>query len=231
MQRRPTTILGWSESSSQTQPPTNSSPSDFQPLFGDPDSANSNEPQFHDPPPVAFSTSPAENVVGERQVTVTRNDSLWSIAQDAYGSARYVPALAQYNKDSIPHPDKLPLGVKVRIPPPEVLESRYPNMFRTTNRRDTLISPTGALSQNPASTPQSGLLRDQQGRPLYRVGKSDTLSKIAQRYLGRSSRWTEILRMNSDQLKSPESLKPDMVLRLPSDASRVAVDNSNPFGR
>ncbi|MCA9074422.1 MAG: LysM peptidoglycan-binding domain-containing protein [Planctomycetaceae bacterium] len=223
--------LGFSESRAQTLPQTNSSPSDFDPLFDESNSADFNEPQFNNSPPVALSTSPAENVVGERQVTVTRSDSLWSIAQDAYGTARYVPALAQYNKDRIPHPDKLSLGVKVRIPPPEVLESRYPNMFRTANRRDTMISPTGALSQNSSSPPQPGLLQDQQGRPLYRVGKSDTLSKISQRYLGRSSRWTEIFRMNGDQLKSPESLKPGMVLRLPPDASRIAVDNSNPFGR
>ncbi len=189
------------------------------------------EPAFGRPQPRSFSASPPESVISEREVTVTRNDSLWSIAQDAYGTARYVPALAQYNKDRVPHPDKLKLGVKLRIPPPEVLEGRFPNMFRTTNRRDTLISPTGAQATHTSTTAQAGFFLDRQGRPVCRVGEDDTLTRIAQRYLGRSSRWTDIYGMNGDQLKSPETLKPGMILRLPADATRVAVDDDASLSR
>ncbi|MEZ6146022.1 MAG: LysM domain-containing protein [Planctomycetaceae bacterium] len=153
------------------------------------------------------------------------------MAQEAYGTARYVPALAQYNQDRVPHPDKLKVGVKLRIPPPEVLETRFPNLFRTTNRRDTMIAPVGGQSPNSAAAAQSELFRDRQGRPVCRVGEDDTLSSLAQRYLGRSSRWTEIYGMNGDQLKSPETLKPGMILRLPADATRIAVDRKDPFGR
>ncbi|MCA9026142.1 MAG: LysM peptidoglycan-binding domain-containing protein [Planctomycetaceae bacterium] len=183
------------------------------------------------PQTTPFTTSAPESVVGERELTVSKNDSLWSIAQEAYGTARYVPALAQYNQDRVPHPDKLKVGVKLRIPPPEVLETRFPNLFRTTNRRDTMIAPVGGQSPNSAAAAQSELFRDRQGRPVCRVGEDDTLSSLAQRYLGRSSRWTEIYGMNGDQLKSPETLKPGMILRLPADATRIAVDRKDPFGR
>lgn len=171
-----------------------------------------------------------ESVVGERTVTVSRNDSLWSIAQDAYGSARYLPALAQYNRDVIPHPDKLALGLQLRIPPPEVLERQYPDLFRRQALRDGMVAPAGNTMPSSESA-QPGLYIDSQGRPQYRVDKSDTLSGIAQRYLGRGSRWTEILALNRDQLQTPESLKPGMILDLPGDASRISVLSDQPFSR
>jgi nucleoid-associated protein YgaU len=55
------------------------------------------------------------------------------------------------------------------------------------------------------------------------VGKNDTLTGIAARHLGRSSRWVQVLGMNRDQLKDGNSLKIGMVLKLPQDASQVSV--------
>lgn len=175
-----------------------------------------------EPKPFATSRSPSA-VIGERAVTVKRNVSLWSVSQEAYGTARYVPALAKYNQDRIPDPEKLKVGELILIPPPEVLEGRFPELFRRPGRRDGMVSPAGGSSSFPSQAADFGLFLDPSGRPVYRVGKNDTLSRVAQRCLGRASRWTEILRLNGDLLKRPESLKPGMVLRLPADAARVAV--------
>lgn len=176
------------------------------------------------PPASSSKGGLGEPVVTDRQLTVTRRDTLWSISQQVYGTARYVPALARYNQQIVPHPEKLPLGVHLLIPPPEVLEAQYPELFRKMTRRDGQVSPAGG-SIEAAPSSQAGLFLNSSGAPLYRVGKSDTLSRIAQRSLGRASRWTEIFEMNRDRLPGPESLKPGMVLRLPPDAARVAVDS------
>jgi nucleoid-associated protein YgaU len=63
---------------------------------------------------------------------------------------------------------------------------------------------------------------DEDGQPMYRVDKGDTLGEIAQKYLGRSSRWVQIHGMNRDRLPDAGTLKIGTVLRLPRDASQVA---------
>ena len=205
-----------------------------------PDPVASVEPEFrfapapgghHDSGTGSSAPSTPLAVVGEREITVARNDSLWSISQEAYGTARYVPALARYNHDRVPHPDKLRRGIHLRIPPPEVLEAHFPELFRRPGHRDAMVSPAGGTSVHSSGPAQPGLFLDAAGHLHYRVGKHDTLSRIAQRYLGRGSRWSEILAMNHHRLKSPETLKPGMILRMPADAGRVAVFSGPPSSR
>jgi tetratricopeptide (TPR) repeat protein len=47
------------------------------------------------------------------------------------------------------------------------------------------------------------------------VAQGDTLYKIAQRYYGSGAKWPEILEANRDQLKSENSVRPGMELRIP----------------
>jgi nucleoid-associated protein YgaU len=51
----------------------------------------------------------------------------------------------------------------------------------------------------------------------------DTLSNIAERYLGDRSRWPEIFALNRGALASPDLLHPGAVLRLPPDAIGLPV--------
>ena len=51
---------------------------------------------------------------------------------------------------------------------------------------------------------------------LYIVRRGDTLSGIAQRELGDTSRWPEILERNRDVIKNPDRISPDQVLILPT---------------
>ncbi len=62
---------------------------------------------------------------------------------------------------------------------------------------------------------------------MYRVGSDDTLTGIAQRHLGRASRWTEIYDQNRDVLKTPNDLTLGTVIRLPDDASRLSLVPEN----
>ncbi|MHC4876911.1 MAG: LysM peptidoglycan-binding domain-containing protein [Planctomycetota bacterium] len=85
----------------------------------------------------------------------------------------------------------------------------------------TVASPPSqtAVSQNG----QGGFFIGNQGYPMYRVAKGDTLTAIAADHLGRASRWKQIFRMNQDTLNSPNTLAPGVVLKLPGDASRVPL--------
>ena len=58
---------------------------------------------------------------------------------------------------------------------------------------------------------------------MFRVGEGDTLSEIALRHLGKSSRAQEIYRLNEGQLLGPDELSVGTLIRLPADASRVAL--------
>ena len=64
---------------------------------------------------------------------------------------------------------------------------------------------------------------DANGAPMYRVGADDTLGGIAQKHLGRFSRWVEIYQINQHRLKDPNALTLGDVLELPADASRVSM--------
>lgn len=53
----------------------------------------------------------------------------------------------------------------------------------------------------------------------YTVRNGDTLSRIAGRLLGKTSRFDEIFAANRDLLASPDDLRPGMVLVIPSEAA------------
>ena len=139
---------------------------------------------------------------------VKANDNYWKISRRAYGSTRYYAALARYNQNRIANPRHLRPGMKVLIPSAAALETRYPKLFKSTSPKDK---------------PRSGYFVQSDGSAAYRIGERDTLSEIAERHLGRSSRWIEIYRSNRNVLPNPNRLKPGTVIALPDDATDVHV--------
>jgi nucleoid-associated protein YgaU len=137
---------------------------------------------------------------------VEEGDSYWTIAKEHYSAGRYHSALAEYNRARIPN--KLKPGMKVVVPPAAVLDATFPK----------LLGPANAVI---AAKIRPGFFVDSQGRPAYRVGEGDTLSNIAQKHLGRSSRWQEIHDLNADKLKTANALKLGLILQLPDDASQI----------
>ena len=170
----------------------------------------------------------AQAVVGERETLVTQSDSFWSISEREYGTSRYYMALARYNRDRVSQPEKLRSGMMIRIPPPEVLEARFPELFAPQRSPKPTITPTSGTA---TAQRQVGLFYDERQQPRYQVGERDTLSTIAQRRLGRASRWPEIYELNRDQLTSPSTLKIGMVLKLPPARSAAIVWPESDSGR
>ncbi|MGE5193702.1 MAG: LysM peptidoglycan-binding domain-containing protein [Deltaproteobacteria bacterium] len=174
---------------------------------------------------------------------VAPDDNFWKISRKQYGTARYYQALMRYNQDRVPDPQKLRPGTQILTPPAAVLEKRFPDLIekpaagaapdgRAVDRSamrpgfeqpfadDDAIEPAGRTSRETGS---SGYFYGKSGEPMFRIGADDTLTGIAQRHLGRASRWQEIYDKNQDVLQSPDNLTPGTVIRLPLDASRVSL--------
>ena len=143
------------------------------------------------------------------EYTVVKDGENYSkISRRVYGTTRYFSALAVFNQHRIAEPKHMRPGMVVLTPSKEILEERYPQLFEDSKPR--VVEPAAFL-----------LLED--GSPAYRVGERETLSEISKRFLGRSSRWVEILRLNQSNVKDPNKLKPGTILALPADATEVNV--------
>ena len=141
-------------------------------------------------------------------VVVQNGDNYTKISKRVYGTVRYFSALAVFNQHRIPEPKNMRPGMVVLVPAKEVLEERYPEFF--------------VDSQPKTPEPAEFLLLDD-GTPAYRVGERETISEISERFLGRSSRWIEIYRLNQSVVKDPNKLKAGLILALPADAAEVNV--------
>ena len=98
--------------------------------------------------------------------------------------------------------------MKVLIPPPTLLEERYPELFKDLKPKER--KPTGYFLQAD-------------GTAAYRIGENETLSEISQKHLGRASRLIQIYQMNRQSLNDPNRLKPGTVIALPDDATDLYV--------
>jgi LysM repeat protein len=72
---------------------------------------------------------------------------------------------------------------------------------------DRLSLSTPVVASTTGSPARSG---------TYTVVTGDTLSAIAERNLGDSTRWNEIFQLNSDQITHPDLIFPGQVLKLPT---------------
>lgn len=141
-------------------------------------------------------------------VVVQNGDNYTKISQRVYGTVKYFAALAVFNQHRIAEPRSMRPGMVVLVPDKAILEERYPELF---------------VDSKP-KTPEIGefLILDD-GSPAYRVGERETISEISGRFLGRSSRWIEIYRLNQSVLNDPDKLKAGVILALPADAAEVNV--------
>ena len=176
-----------------------------------------NDDRFSEPTVSAERESKPFHLQEDGTYEIQAGDSYWNISRNAYGSPLYYRALAEFNTTSIPNPENMEEGVRIQIPPTAELERRYPRLLATKQ-----IPGNSNIVKTSAESDQE-FFNDESGTPIYRVRKNDTLTGIAQKYLGRASRWIQIYELNRQTLADPNKLKIGTLLKLPRDASRVKM--------
>lgn len=167
--------------------------------------------------------SPAKTLIPGETYNIEPNDNFWTISRKKYGTGRYFMALSQHNLQVIPDPKRMKPGVTINTPSADLLERTYPTLISKAAPASPAQSVESSSPSNTARGGESGFFVSPDGVPMYRVGKEDTLSDIAQSHLGRSSRWVQVYEMNRDILADGNKLTVGTMLRLPGDASRVDV--------
>jgi len=127
---------------------------------------------------------------GATTYVVRRGDSLSRIAARTLGSGKHWRKVFDANRNLLSDPDHVREGMTLRIP---------------TAGRPVTVAP---------APPSFGIV-GREGDQTYLVRGGDTLSGIAQRYLGSAHRWREILDLNRDRVPSPEKLRSGVTIRLP----------------
>jgi len=169
------------------------------------------------------SAAPAPSAPAAIQThTVQKGETLAAIASRYYGkeagnTRAVIQKLYQANQHILTSPDILRVGDKLIIPPLE-------KVLNSTS------STSSASSVSPASSakPEKALLEKfkdvfepvPSGRTspryvVYVVQPGDRLWDIAQQYLGDGKRYTEIVRINQDQISDPDNVPAGIRLKIP----------------
>lgn len=128
------------------------------------------------------------------RVTVKRGDSLSSIALEQLGNANRYLEIYNLNRDQLSNPNALRINMQLRLPLPQ----------------------TSAPQPSPAPAPVIPIPSSPPARSFeHLVQSGETLSGLAQRYLGDSQRYLEIYNLNRDQLSSPTRIRAGMALKIP----------------
>jgi len=127
--------------------------------------------------------------------SIKEGETLWSIAQAAYGDGMLAGKLAQFNGSRAANPDLIRIGVRLRLPPKYVL---------TGGKAPTIHQ--GPVKKKVVQT----------ANRMYTIKPGDTLGEIAQRELGTIKRMGEILALNKTTIRQPDSLPVGATIRLPA---------------
>jgi LysM repeat protein len=97
---------------------------------------------------------------------------------------------------------------------------RLVNASTTVQQRSLLLGFCIALAASPALAQvetRDSAAAPQPGSVLHVVKPQDTLHEIARRYLGRASRWPELFKANSSQIRNPNLIYPGQKLYVGAD--------------
>lgn len=134
-----------------------------------------------------------------RTYRVAEGDSLSSIATSFYGDGTLWNKLAAVNRDRLPDPDRMRVGLLLVIPDREALADPAPR-----EGSGATASATAVRDPLVAEVPRTHV-----------VGEGETLSEIAATHLGSARRWPEIVAANRDRIADPDRVQPGTELRLP----------------
>lgn len=189
--------------------------------------------------PVAATPPAAAESQVLAKYTVRAGDDLWSLAQRAYGDGTQWRRIAEANPDLEPAGDLVP-GARLIVPDADLagLSAKAPpardgappgsvqpssdapdSMVATEASAAVTTSPSPARPRVAAAAVAPGLPADPFGPATkrVRVEAGDTLSALAERYLGDPDAWPRIYELNRDQIDDPDQIDVGWVLLVPDE--------------
>jgi nucleoid-associated protein YgaU len=154
----------------------------------------------------------------ERTHRIMDGDSLPKLAQRYLGRADRYLELYAYNRDVLSDPEVLPIGASIRIPSRVVFA---PEGNATADVTPQPVIPLTPLAPLPAATtaapPAAAATASAQrnGPRTYTVQEGDNLVDIARKLYGDGRRYEALFQANRRSLRTPNDLKPGMVLIAP----------------
>ena len=151
------------------------------------------------PPPEAPRPTPPLTTVdpappAARYHTVAKGETLSAIAKTYYGTTTKWRMIRDANRDKIPDPNRLKVGVKIVIP------------------NVAAAPPTRLVPVNIGTTGTATVRK-------HKVAAGETLSSISKKYYGSEGKWRRIYDANRSALPSPNRLRQGMELVIPQDAN------------
>ncbi|MDR0704479.1 MAG: LysM peptidoglycan-binding domain-containing protein [Planctomycetaceae bacterium] len=146
-----------------------------------------------------------QSPITPEQYTVQENETYMTISDKFFRTSRLFRALAEHNRQKYGTDYKLSAGTVIEIPPADYLKSNYAEVLPRSGQRPEKNT---TISASTIPAPVQGL--------RYVVRADDTVFRIATNQLRDSSRWQEIMDMNSDKLRNPRDLQPGMEIILPA---------------
>jgi nucleoid-associated protein YgaU len=161
------------------------------------------------PAPAASSTQ-RPTAAAPRIYVVEAGDVLATVAKKAYGPEEgnrlvNVNRIFEANRDSLKSPDEIVVGQKLVIPP-------LPGAKPDATLSQAVFEKVEQIGKRNVAEVQA----PKPGGTVYVVQDGDSLWKIASSQLGSGARWEEIVKLNTDTLKSKDAtLVIGMQLKLP----------------
>lgn len=149
---------------------------------------------------------------------VREGESIYRIAQNAYGDGKLWTKLVDFNKGKIAANGSVRQGVTLLLPPRDALLGKPLPALDTDTAKKAPVTPS-----KPQSKPEPSRIDPQPERAVaaakgktYVVQRGDSLSDIAKKTLGSARRWNEIVDLNRDVLDDENSLVVGVTLKLPT---------------
>lgn len=142
------------------------------------------------PQPVNAQTDPR---LADQVHHVQPGETLSAIAEKHYGDRNYWRTIYDANRDRIPSPNALRVGVRLVIP-----------------KRG------GAAVQQVATTERTGTQPPASGYRQYTIAPGDSLSVLAQKFMGSQRHTHKLYELNRSVIRDPDSLTVGTVIRIPA---------------
>lgn len=184
---------------------------------------------------VSVPEAPVAEITVPATYRVRDGDDLGSIAGRLYGHPAAATAIWSANREVIPNPDLLPIGVELRLPPPWAVGVSHggtgaiepaayarpaappqPNPSAAgAIHGGAWLPPVGDPAPAPGVHAPAPVPAPAPTAASVRVGPGETLPSLARRLYGDPAMAGSIFAVNRDRLRSPELVVAGMELRLP----------------